>query len=291
MNQSEPSFLNEEISISQLLNVFIENKKIIFIFVFSFVFLGVIYSLSLKNVYSSVGQVYLQPTYDSNQSGGGILDLISGSTPSDDKVKIAYAMLISNEFIDDFLGLEENAKYILTANGYNKRKKELTYDRGLLKLAEKDKFFALSQRDRAEIYLSYLTFEYDDDSPLIEIGFKSMSPEISQYLSTALIQHINNYSRDDEIKRSQKKLTTLRDNLVNDSSLEIRAFIGNVIENELKTIMLAESDDFLFRVVQKPHFPEVKDSPLRTLICLYFAAAGFFASLLFILISRFRQKK
>ena len=50
MNQSEPSFLNEEISISQLLNVFIENKKIIFIFVFSFVFLGVIYSLSLKNV-------------------------------------------------------------------------------------------------------------------------------------------------------------------------------------------------------------------------------------------------
>ena len=118
-----------------------------------------------------------------------------------------------------------------------------------------------------------------------------MSPEISQYLSTALIQHINNYSRDDEIKRSQKKLTTLRDNLVNDSSLEIRAFIGNVIENELKTIMLAESDDFLFRVVQKPHFPEVKDSPLRTLICLYFAAAGFFASLLFILISRFRQKK
>ena len=58
MNQSEPSFLNEEISISQLLNVFIENKKIIFIFVFSFVFLGVIYSLSLKNVYSSVGQVF-----------------------------------------------------------------------------------------------------------------------------------------------------------------------------------------------------------------------------------------
>ena len=49
-------------------------------------------------------------------------------------------MLISNEFIDDFLGLEENAKYILTANGYNKRKKPLW---GLLKLAEKDKFFAL----------------------------------------------------------------------------------------------------------------------------------------------------
>ena len=63
---------------------------------------------------------------------------------------------------------------------------------------------------------------------------------------------------------------------IHDSSLEIRAFIGNVIENELKTIMLAESDDFLFRVVQKPHFPEVKDSPLRTLICLYFAVAGFF---------------
>ena len=91
---------------------------------------------------------------------------------------------------------------------------------------------------------------------------------------------------------SRKNIDYLEGKISETSIAEMQTVFYNMIESQMKTLMLAEVDDqYLFKQVVEPKVAERKSKPKRALICILFVVLGGFASVFFILAKSFLLRK
>jgi uncharacterized protein involved in exopolysaccharide biosynthesis len=117
--------------------------------------------------------------------------------------------------------------------------------------------------------------EPDAKSGLLSVQVEWTDPKLAAEWATALVQESNRLLSHRAIERSQRNIAYLQSQLDKTSVIEIRQAIFKLLEDEIKTTMLAQGgDEYAFKVVDPAVVPESKVKPMRALIVVI----GTFAS-------------
>ncbi len=104
---------------------------------------------------------------------------------------------------------------------------------------------------------------------------KHYSPYVAQQWVSWLINDINKVMRERAIAENTQNLDYLNIQLQKTSVADMQSTFYKLIEEQTKSLMLAEvQEEFIFKVVDPAVVPEVKYGPKRALICIFGTLIG-----------------
>jgi len=291
INQKQNSIFDQDLNLSDLWEIIKLRSRILLFSLAIFSLAGIAYSLSLNNIYNS--SVKLMPQEElsiSSQSINGLSSILGGKKSSrSQRLLIAEELIASQKFIDDLLAKNNLAETVLLAREWdNKNNKLQFYTSDYLngdEVSQLDILNLFSPMERASIFMGALQYDFDDDSNLVEMSFSHLSPYEATRILGIVVKHINEYIKSYEINRATKIYQNLKEKLQTEDSSDTRNFIAELMQLQLKTIMMADDEEFVYRVIDGPIMPENKSSPLRAYICIFFFTIGLFVGLFLSLIT------
>jgi len=124
----------------------------------------------------------------------------------------------------------------------------------------------------------------DKKTGLVTMTIRWRDPVEAADWANDLVLRTNTYLRDKAIDRASKNLQFLQQQLEKTSILEVRQSIYRLMENEIKTLTLAQgATDYAFKVIDPAVVPRRKVSPKRMLFLLGGFAAGVLAGVIYAL--------
>ena len=128
------------------------------------------------------------------------------------------------------------------------------------------------------------SIEQNDKNNFIKLNITYFSPFLAQEWATWLIEDINNHMRNIDLNEAQNSINYLNKALLETESKELESLIYNLIETNIKKIMLTKSrEDYVFKVIDPAIAPEMKSSPMRFLIIVMSSVFGFFVGVFVVL--------
>lgn len=283
---------NDEIDLLELMKAIWKGKWIIFISITIFAIGSVIYALSLPNIYKS--DALLAPTESS--SGGGLakmagqlgglaalagVNLQSGETSQTD---LAVQVMKSRDFIVSFINSHDLWVPLMAAKGWSLTEDKLILNKELYnpengKWLRKPQGLRGSKPTEQEAYQVFSTdvfgIEQEKDSGLYIVSVKHYSPYIAQQWVNWLVEDINKVMRERTIAETSQNLAYLNAQLKKTSVTDMQSTFYKLIEEQTKSLMLAEvQDEFIFKTIDPSVVPEIKTSPKRALICVLGGVLG-----------------
>ena len=267
---------NDELDLASIINIFWNEKKVIFFIVFFASIFSVFYSLSIENKFQSSSLMTVISDEGSNQRSftqlGSFANLAGISIPQEtNKRAIGIAVIQSREFTEYFIKKRDIKADIMASIGINNLTGKLEYD---------DKSYDYETdtwvKDEPSIHQTYdiwskEIFSLDEDSltGFITLNIKHYSPQTAYNWSNWFVEDFNDFMRARDIKEAEAANDYLYNEANLTSSDELKSVFYLLIQKNTEKIMLAFSrSDFLFRVIDPPIVAENKISPNRPLICI-----------------------
>lgn len=295
--------IGDEIDLREFLKALWKGKWIIIVTTFLFAVGSVLYALNLPNIYKA--DALLAPAESSNGGGlskmagqlGGLAALagvnLGGSDTS--QTDLAVQVMKSRQFIEAFISKHDLLIPVMAAKDWDLVNNKLILDDDLYDLST-GKWLRKPDGLRGAKPTSQEAFEVfrkeilnvnqDKDSGLYTISVKHYSPYVAQQWVNWLVKDINKVMRERTIAETSQNLTYLNNQLQKTAVADMQSTFYKLIEEQTKSLMLAEvQDEFVFKVVDPAVVPEVKDSPKRALICIVFSFVGLLLGVLFVLFS------
>jgi LPS O-antigen subunit length determinant protein (WzzB/FepE family) len=294
---------NDSINIIEIFSLFWTNKfKIIFITLI-FSVCGVIYSLSLPNIYKS-SAVLMTVEDNSSSSGNSLLSQygsiasfagISLPSSSADKADYAIELIQSRQMLKRLLKKYDANKIrakLMAVDEYDPVSKKITYNKKIYNEVSGEwlnynTFTGLSYPSYLEIYrTSYrnLKLRKDKITGFLIIEFTHKSPEFASEFIKIAVQELNLITKEIDYKKALLSLEYLKNELEKSPQVEIKNSINSLISSQLNTMMLSSvNEDYLLKYLDEPYAPEIKFSPKRSVICILAAIFGLFVALLSVL--------
>ncbi|MEF1167471.1 Wzz/FepE/Etk N-terminal domain-containing protein [Vibrio campbellii] len=317
--ESNPNYLlyppnlqhgDDEIDLREFFKALWKGKWIIIATTFVFAVGAVLYALSLPNIYKS--DALLAPTESSNGGGlskmagqlGGLAALagvnLSGAESS--QTDLAVQVMKSRQFIEAFINKHELLVPLMAAKGWDLGNNKLILDEELYNpntgewLREPDGLRGATPtaQEVFEVFSrEVLNVDQDKESGLYTVSVKYYSPYLAQQWVNWLIKDINKVMRERTIAETSQNLAYLNAQLRKTAVADMQSTFYKLIEEQTKSLMLAEvQDEFIFKVVDPAVVPELKDGPKRALICvLGTLLGGMFGVAIVLMRFAFRKKK
>lgn len=296
----------DEIDLRELFLVIWDGKWIIIGITLLAAIFSVIYSLSLPNIYRSTA--LLAPASSEESRGlsglasqyGGLASLaginLGGLGGGVDQTVIGLEILKSRKFLGGFAARRAILPELMAAKSWDGSVDQIIYDEDLydarngiwVRDPEPPKSPEPSLQE-AHIALSEnMSVQQDADTGLVRISIETVSPSLSKQWVDWLIQDINTEVKRQDVTEAEKSIAYLQEQLQATSLSELQNVFYQLIEQQTKTIMLANArPEYLFRTIDPAVIAEEPSSPNRALICLIGTVLGGFLSLLFVLIWHF----
>ena len=311
MNEYKPSpveidrireeFSPEGLSMTQMMGVLWKGKFLIIGVCAFFSVISVAIALYLPNIYRS--EVILTPAKQDSAMGGlsgdlGGLASLAGVNlggGADDKSQLALRVLTSRSFLSEFVIKHQILPNLMAVDEWNPIKNKLHYNPDIYDVTSNQwlreaKFPRKSEPSTQEAYdvlLDIISITTDKSSGLITLSVDHLSPFVSKQWADWLVEGINDEMRKRDLNEALKTIEYLKDKLKQTQIAEMQTILFQLIEEQTKTIMLAEVlDEYVFKTVDGAIVPELKNSPKRALICVLGTILGFIFSL-FIVLFRF----
>jgi uncharacterized protein involved in exopolysaccharide biosynthesis len=126
-----------------------------------------------------------------------------------------------------------------------------------------------------------ITIRDDKRSGLLTIDMDWTDPAIAAQWANGFVALANERIRTRAIDQATRNIDFLNKQIPQTSVVEVQRSIYNLIENELKTLMVASARaEYAFTVIDPAVPPERKLSPKRSLYALFGASLGFLIGLL-----------
>lgn len=289
-----PQSTDDEIDLRELFKALWKGKWIIIATTFIFAIGSVLYALSLPNIYKA--DALLAPAESSNGGGlskmagqlGGLAALagvnLGGSESS--QTELAVQVMKSRQFIEVFIKKHNLLVPLMAAKGWDLANNKLIVDEELynpstgewLRKPSGLRGATPTAQEAFDVFRrEILNISQDKDSGLYTISVKHYSPYVAQQWVNWLIEDINKVMRERTIAETSQNLTYLNTQLQKTSVADMQSTFYKLIEEQTKSLMLAEvQEEFVFKVVDPAIAPELKDSPSRAVICIvgiFFGAA------------------
>ena len=126
---------------------------------------------------------------------------------------------------------------------------------------------SFSIQDSFEIYKKIITISQDQKTSFIKLSVKHQSPYIAKKFTEIIIYQINESMREEEKKKTSKSIDFLNFQTSQTQYGEVRNALSKLQEEQMKALMLIESDDsYVLKTLDSPVAPEKKSEPIRLFI-------------------------
>jgi uncharacterized protein involved in exopolysaccharide biosynthesis len=262
----------------------VELRELFMAFIFT---LGsAIYAIMQPNIYKA--DALLAPA---ESSGGGGLSRIAGqlgglaslagvnlSNGESSQTELAAQVIRSRQFVDSFIQKHDLLVPLMAVKRWDVGANRLVLDDKIYN--EKTNTWISETESSGEavptaqqayhvFVKKNLSFSQDKETGLYTLAISHYSPYIAQQWVEWLIADINEVMRERTINEATQNLEYLKTQLQKTAIADMQATFFKLIEEQTKSLMLAEvQEEFVFKVVDPAVIPEIKESPKRALICV-----------------------
>jgi uncharacterized protein involved in exopolysaccharide biosynthesis len=303
---------DDEIDLRELASAIWQGKWIIICITALFSVASVFYALSVPDEYEST--VLLAPASSSGGSGlsslagqyGGLASLaginLGGGSGGEDKVAIAMEIIKTWGFQESFIEQNNLQVALFAATGWNRANNKLIINPELYDEAT-DKWvreFNPAKGEKAEPgswklhnkLKDRVSISQDKVSGLVNLTVEYYSPELAKQWVESLVRSINADFKKRDRDEATKSIQYLQEKIQETHVSDMQAVFYQLIEEQTKTLMLAEvSDEYVFKTVSPARVAEVKSKPKRALIAILGFILGGILSVIFVLIRYYFKYK
>lgn len=273
---------SDEIDLRELFQAIWAGKWLIMAVTTLFTIAAVLYALSLPNVYKS--EVTLAPAEDSKlkmpgQLGGlaALAGVNLGGMGDGDKSGLALEILKSRDFIGRFI--EQNDLYIpiMAAEGWDRASDSLIIDTEVYDESAKQWVREVkapfepkpSNLETIEEFKKIFAVSKDKTSGMVKLSIEHYSPYLAKMWADKLVQAINEEMRSRELTEAERSIAYLNSQIAETNIADVRAMLYSLIEEQTKTVMLANvRSEYVFKTVDPAVVAEKKTKPNRILIII-----------------------
>ena len=301
MNQNLTNADNE-IDLHDLFLIFWNRKFFIAAFTSIFAIFSIVYSLSLSNIYTS--EAVLSPTSNENSLSSQFGNLSSlGSLagvnlPSDSSSKSIEGIerIKSFDFFSTYFLPNINLENIMAVEEWDPQKNMLVYDDS--KFIKNSNTWVRdvsyphstipSAQEAFEVYKKIIAIDENTKTSFITISMSHESAIIAQKWVSIVVNQINESMRRNDQEQAKKSIDFLNEAANSTSIQSIKDIIAKLLEDQIKTLMLASSNEaYVFTTIDSPIVKEKKSGPSRALICILITFIGGLFSLILVTFHHF----
>ena len=298
---------DDEIDLRELFGVLWGNKIKIIGITAVFAVVSVIYALSVPNQYKASALLAPAQQQSGGLSGalgqlGGLASLagvsIGGGESSE--AQVAQEIMKSWSFIEGFIADNDLAVEVYAAEGWSRESNQLKFDNDVYAvktntwLVENDNIGRVGPPTSWQLFEKFsemLAVSEDKKSGLISISIEYYSPQIAKQWLDLYISSINKHMQARQVVKVSNNIEYLEAQIEKTSITEMQEVFYTIIEEQIKSQMLAEaSPDYAFVAVSPSMVPEEKSQPKRALICILGTLLGGILSVLTVLVLHFARK-
>lgn len=234
---------------------------------------------ALPDVYRS--EVLLAPT-ELNSSNmqlgqlGGIAALagLQMGNQGSNLPRLAIDILQSRQFLTEFIEKYDPAVALIAATGWDRDSNQLLIDDEVYNTSTQQwvrevkapKSVIPTQLEIYEELLKQLTINRNKETGMVVLSMQHYSPELAQQWLSWLVTDLNRFMKQRDIMQSQSSLKYLEQQLQTTQVEELRRAIYQLIEEQTKTLMLAQvSEEYVFHIIDPAFLPEKPVGPKRLL--------------------------
>jgi uncharacterized protein involved in exopolysaccharide biosynthesis len=296
---------DDEIDLAELWFAIWSGKVLIIAISFIFAVLSVIYAINQPNIYKA--STLLAPASEQGSAGslakmagqfGGLASLagINLGGGGTDKTGLALEVLKSRLFIENFINKHQllvplmatknwdinTNTLILNDEIYNAKSNTWIREVNAPKKAEPSKWEAF------EAFRELFSVSSDKETGMITIAIEHYSPEIAKQWLIWLVAEINSTMREQDKSEAQRSIDFLSEKLQETQLADMQTVFYQLIEEQTKTIMLAEvSQEYVLKTIDPANAPDEKAKPKRALIVVLGTMLGGILSVLIVLVRYF----
>lgn len=301
---------DDEIDLGELFVVLWAGKREIIIGALLSALLAVSYSLYLPDKYTS--EALLAPRNDGGTGGalgqlasqyGGLAGLAGvnfGGVGEQGKTAIAIEMLKSRDFFGRYL-YEQVLVDLMASTSWERESNEVLIDQELYDLKtqawvrEVSAQFKVkpSVQEAHEAFMEkFFSVTEDKQSRFVTVSVTHFSPNVARDWALKIVASVNEAVRAREVKEAENSIAFLNAQSSKTSLVSLNAVFAELIEQQTKTVMLANaSDEYVFQVIDPPVAAELKSEPKRALICVLGVLLGSMLAVILVLFRHYVIKK
>ena len=299
---------DDEIDLRELFTVLWAGKVQILVCVLVSALVSVSVALYLPNKYTA--EAVLAPR--STGGGGGLAQLASqygglaslaginiGGLSEGDSADVAREMLKTREFFSAYL-YDSVLVELMAAESWDRDTDSVTIDDTLFDvqskmwIREEDPPFQVkpSAQEAHEAFLEeFLSVSEDKQTGFVTVAVTHLSPSVAKDWVDLLIKGINEAVRARDVREAENSIEFLNEQRLKTNLVSLTEVFSELIEEQTKTVMLANaSDEYVFQVIEPPVVPERKSEPSRALICVFGTMLGGMLGLVLVLIRHYASK-
>ena len=298
-NNKQLNDFDDAIDLRELFYVVLEGKWIIVSLTAFASIVGVIYSLSLPNIYES--KALLVPINSSSgisgalRSFGGLAGLAGISLPSSgDQGNSAEAIkkIKTLSFFENNILTNIYLPDLMAFKSWNPEKNTVSYDENIYDTKSKTMQKIPSTQKSFKAFKGKLSLALDDRTGFVTISIKHQSPYLAKQWVELVVDEVNSFYRQKDKSESEKASSYLNQQISMTSFSEIKQVLAQLLQEEIKKLTLIEANQFyVFDYIDPPAAMEQKIAPSRALICIISAILGSILSLVLVLIKHFVFKE
>jgi uncharacterized protein involved in exopolysaccharide biosynthesis len=145
-----------------------------------------------------------------------------------------------------------------------------------------------SAQEAHGVFLEVLALSEDKETGLVTIAIKHQSPVVARAWIALIIEAVTEEFRSSDVQEAQGSIAFLEQQRTQTSLVSLDEVFAQLIEEQTKTIMLANvSKDYVFNVIDPAVVPELKSEPKRALICILVTLLGGMLGALLVLVRHY----
>jgi len=302
-SNKHPNDFNDEVDLRELFYVLLEGKWIIVSLTAFASIVGVIYSLTLPNIYESKAMLV---SVNSSSGIAGALGSYSGlagiagiSLPSGgDEGNSAKAIqkINSLSFFENNILTNIHLPDLMAVKSWNSKTNTLAYDEIIYDTNSntwiRDYSYPQQQIPSAQesfaVFKKHFSLINDKKSGFIIISIKHQSPFVAKQWVELVVNEVNAFYRQKDKSESEKAVSYLNQQISITGLTEIKQVIAQLLQEETKKLTLIEANQYyVFDYIDPPAVMEQKSEPKRSLICILSALLGGMLSIVLVLIRHY----
>ena len=303
-----PQDYDDEIDLRELFSVLWEGKIQIIAVVLVSALISVSIALYLPNKYTA--EAVLAPR--SSGGGGGLAQLASqygglaslaginiGGLGDGNPAAVATQMLRTRDFFGAYL-YEAVLVDLMAAKSWDLATDTLAIDdtifdvqsRKWIREAGPGRQVKPSVQEAHEAFVGgFLSVSEDKQTGFVTVSVTHLSPSIAKDWVNLLIKGINEAVRARDVREAENSIEFLNEQRLKTNLVSLTEVFSELIEEQTKTVMLANaSDEYVFQVIEPPVAPELKSEPSRALICVLGTMLGGMLGVVLVLIRHYALK-
>ncbi len=300
---------DDEIDLAELWHAIWSGKLLIIAISALFAISSVIYAINQPNIYRAT--TLLAPAGEQGGAGGlakmagqfgGLASLagINLGGGGTDKTGLALEVLKSRVFLEKFINKHQLLVPLMAAESWDLNTRTLIYNDDLYDSSTKTWLREVKAPKKPEpsSWEAYKTFKQilsittDKETGMVTLAIEHYSPEIATQWLFWLVRDINAAMREQDKADAQRSIDYLTVKLQETQLADMQTVFYQLIEQQTKTIMLAEvSQEYVLRTIDPANAPDEKAKPKRALIVVLGSMLGGILSVLIVLVRYFTSKK